>query len=113
MRLIDQPGLAHAISSIRDDGQPSAGRGEIGASDRSNKYGGGTLVYSDKSKTLRLLYTIDTSSHCLPPRTPHPGPQRVLQAELATPSDIYCCPPDAEPGRDPPLAPGRGLTVNR
>ena len=29
-------------------------------------YGGGTLVYSDKSKTLRLLYTIDTSSHCHP-----------------------------------------------
>ena len=53
-------------------------------------YGGGTLVYSDKSKTLRLLYTIDTSSHCLPPRTPHPGPQRVLQAE---PSDVYCSPP--------------------
>ena len=104
MRLIDQPGLA--ISSIRDDGQRSAGRTRRwGASD--------TLVYSDKSKTLRLLYTIDTSSHCLPPRTPHPGPQRVLQAELATPSDIYCCPPDAEPGRDPPLAPSRGLTVNR
>ena len=29
-------------------------------------YGGGTLVYSDKSKTLRLLFTIDTSSNCHP-----------------------------------------------